>query len=231
MNFIKSKISQVANGLTALVAVLMVVSLYLVFGYAPVEKFMGEPQKIFYFHVPLAIICYAGFFITFVSSILYLWKKDLKWDRFAVAGAEVGVLLITLVLITGMLWGKPIWGAYWTWDPRLTTSFILWLIYVGYLLLRTRVEDEVMRAKYSAVMGIVGFADVPLVHFSVKFWSRGLHPVLERTAGDPGMTPEMFTTFKVCFVTIFLLFALVFIQRVRYEFLKAEVARIKSVLG
>jgi len=144
-------------------AVMMTLSIYMVFAYAPMEKIMGWPQKIFYFHVPIAISCYVGFFITFVGSIGYLWTKDLRWDRIAVSGADLGVMLATLMLLTGMMWGRPIWGAYWTWDPRLTTSFILWLIFVGYLILRTRVEDEVTRAKYAAVMGIIGYADVPLV--------------------------------------------------------------------
>lgn len=149
-------------------------------------------------------------------------------DHLAVAGAEVGLLCATLTLITGMLWGRPIWGAYWTWDPRLTTTFILWLIYAAYLILRSQVEDETLRAKYAAVMGIVGFADVPLVHFSVKLWSRGIHPVIERGPGDPGMHPDMFTAFKVSLAAMAVLFAVVFILRARVEFLRAEVERLKS---
>ncbi len=231
MNFIRHNIDKITYALAVFVGIMVVGSIHLIFNYAPVEKFMGYPQKIFYFHVPLAISCYIGFFICFAGSAMYLWKKDLMWDRLAVSGAEVGVLATTLVLVTGMLWGKPIWGAYWTWDPRLTTSFILWLIFVGYLVLRTRVDDEVMRAKYAAVMGVVGFADVPLVHFSVKLWSRGIHPVLESSVGDPGMTKEMFTAFKASSIAIVFLFILVFIIRARYEFLKAEVAQIKSIRG
>lgn len=231
MNFIKKNIGVISDALTALAAISMAVSIYLVFVHAPLEKVMGWPQKIFFFHVPIAIACYVGFFITFAGSIAYLWTKDLKWDRIAVSGADTGVMFATLVLITGMLWGKPIWGAYWTWDPRLTTSFILWLIFVGYLILRSRVEDEVMRAKYAAVMGIIGYADVPLVHWSVKLWSRGIHPVLEKKPGDPGMHPDMFTALQACFVTFFLLFLLVMIHRVRYELLKGEVGQIKSLRG
>lgn len=227
MNFIRQNINTITTALTALAAVLMMVSIYLIFFYAPVEKFMGLPQKIFYFHVPIAVIAYIGFFITFVSSIGYLWTNNLYWDRFAVSGAHIGILFIALTLITGMLWGKPVWGAFWTWDPRLTTSFILWLIYAGYMILRSQVDDEHIRAKYAAVMGIVGFADVPLVHYSVKLWSRGIHPVIERSPGDPGMDPAMFTTFKVGMVTIFVLFVVVFIQRVRYEFIKSDVEYLK----
>ncbi len=228
MKFIRENISAISSVLSILTAILMALSVYMVFSYAPLERVMGWPQKIFYFHVPIAIACYIGFFVTFAGSIGYLWTKNIAWDRFAVAGAEVGIVFATLMLLTGMIWGKPIWGAYWTWDPRLTTSFILWLIFVGYLILRTRVDDEIMRAKYAAVMGIVGYADVPLVHWSVKLWSRGIHPVLEKTSRDSGMHPDMFTAFQVCLVSILLLFMLIFIQRVRYEFLKAEVDHLKS---
>jgi len=231
MNFIRRNISVVTGALTVLAAVMMTISIYLIFFYAPVEKVMGLPQKIFYFHAPIAIMCYVGFFITFVSSIGYLWTSSLHWDRFAVSGAHTGLLFIALTLITGMLWGKPIWGAYWTWDPRLTTSFIMWLIYAGYMVLRSQVDDEYIRAKYSAVMGVIGFADVPLVHYSVKLWSRGLHPVIERAPGDPGMDPAMFSTFKVCVITIFILFVVVFIQRVRYEFIKCDIEHLKAVDG
>lgn len=231
MSFIKKNIGLIGDVLAVAAAVMMMAAVYMVFVYAPMEKVMGWPQKIFYFHVPVAIFCYAGFFITFAGSIGYLWTKDPLWDRAAVCGADLGVALATLMLVTGMLWGKPIWGAWWTWDPRLTTSFILWLIFVGYLVLRSRVEDETLRAKYAAVMGIVGYADVPLVHWSVKLWSRGLHPVLEKAPGDPGMAPEMFAALQVCFAAFGLLFALVFIQRLRYEFLKGEIARLKSAGG
>jgi len=228
MGYIRKNIDTITTALTALTALFMAVSLYMVFIHAPMEQFMKWPQKIFYFHVPIAIMCYAGFFITFVCSIGYLWSGALKWDSFAVSGAEVGLLFANMMLVTGMLWGRPIWGAYWTWDPRLTTSFIMWLIFAGYLILRSQVDDEVTRAKYAAVMGIIGFADVPLVHYSVKLWSRGIHPVIDRSGGDAGMHPDMLMAFKVSFVAILLLFVLVFIQRVRYEFLRRRVETIKS---
>ncbi len=231
IDIILRNIGVITAALAAVTVVLMLLSIYMIFVFAPVEQFMGMPQKIFYFHVPIAMISYVGFFITFVCSIAYLVTGNLTWDRFAICGAQIGVLYITLTLLTGMLWGKPIWGVYWSWDPRLTTSFVLWLIYAGYLVLRSAVEDETMRAKYAAVMGIVGFADVPLVHYSVKLWSRGIHPVIERGPGDPGMHPDMFTTFKVSMITMLLLFVLLFITRVRYEFLAAEVEHIKSTGG
>lgn len=228
MERLRSLAASATPALAALGAVAVAAAVWLVFSFAPMEKVMGMPQKIFYFHVPLAILSYVGFFITFVGSVAYLWKGSREMDHLAVAGAEAGLLCATLTLITGMLWGRPIWGAYWTWDPRLTTTFILWLIYAAYLILRSQVEDETLRAKYAAVMGIVGFADVPLVHFSVKLWSRGIHPVIERGPGDPGMHPDMFTAFKVSLAAMAVLFAVVFILRVRLEFLRAEVERLKS---
>ena len=211
--------------LAALTAVMMLISVYMVIFYAPLEANMGWPQKIFYFHVPIAVICYVGFFITFAGSIGFLMTKNLAWDRYAVSGAEIGVLFATLMLITGMMWGKPIWGYYWTWDPRLTTSLVLWLIFVGYLILRGQVADEMYRARYAAVVGIIGYADVPLVHWSVKLWSRGIHPP------KPGLHPDMKTALMVCFVTFALLFAVVFIQRLRYENLKAAVGALKTSRG
>ncbi|MBI4665751.1 MAG: cytochrome c biogenesis protein CcsA [Nitrospinae bacterium] len=227
MNVFRKNLPLIADVLTIITGVLMALSVYLVFFHAPLEEVMGWPQKIFYFHVPIAISCYFGFFFTFIGSIGYLWTKDFKWDRLAVAGAETGIVFTILMLGTGMLWARPIWGSYWTWDPRLTTSLILLIIFVGYLILRSRVEDETLRAKYAAVMGIVGYADVPLVHYSVKLWSRGIHPVIERSANDPGMHPDMFTAFKVCIVTFILLFALLLIQRVRLGYVNSEIERLK----
>ncbi|MDH4183875.1 MAG: cytochrome c biogenesis protein, partial [Nitrospinota bacterium] len=173
IELIKKNLDLAIKLLMAAVALAAPVSMYMIFAYAPLEVSMGAPQKIFYYHVPIAILCYVGFFICFAASAAYLYSGQEDYDVFALTGAEVGTLFITLVLITGMLWGRPSWGAYWTWDPRLTTSLVLWLIYAGYLMLRSQVDDPTMRAKYAAVMGIVGFVDVPIVHFSVQLWTRG----------------------------------------------------------
>jgi heme exporter protein C len=217
-----NKIDLGAKAATVLAAIAVPVAIYMTFIYAPVEAVMGWPQKIFYFHVPIAVLTYLGFMVTFAGSIGYLWKNDMKWDRYAVVGAEVGVLFASLMLITGMLWGRPIWGAYWTWDPRLTTSLVLWLIFVGYLLLRSQVGEPTMRAKYAAVVGIVGYADVPLVHYSVQLWSRGIHPP------KPELHPDMATALKVSFVAITLVFVALFLTRLRYEILRDRVDRIKA---
>jgi heme exporter protein C len=216
-NQTQNRLALIATILAPIAGIAMMAAIYMVFEYAPIEKVMGMPQKIFYFHVPIAICAYVGFFITFICSIVYLFTKKLWYDKLAMVGAEVGLLFASLMLITGMIWGKPIWGAWWTWDPRLTTSLVLWLIFAGYMILRSRVEEETLRAKYSAVIGIVGYVDVPIVHYSIKLWSRGIHPP------KPDLHPMMADTIKVSLVAVFLLFLLILLNRARLEFLKAEV--------
>lgn len=225
---IKKHLTLSVKVLLGLVAVLAPASMYMIFAYAPIEVSMGAPQKIFYYHVPIAAFCYAGLFICFAGSAAYLYTGDEDFDAFALCGAEVGTLFITLTLATGMLWGRPSWGAYWTWDPRLTTSLVLWLIYAGYLILRSQVEEHTMRAKYAAVMGIVGFVDVPIVHFSVQLWTRGIHPKLDTAAADHGMDPMMLNTLKVCLPAVALIFLLLFAARLNYEFIHRSLERLKT---
>jgi heme exporter protein C len=143
---------------------------------SPPDRAMGNLQKIMYVHVPSAWVAMLGFFIVFVVSLLYLWRRDLKYDRLAAATAEVSVLFTGLTLALGAIWGRPTWGIWWTWDPRLTSTAIMLLIYVGYLALRSFTEDEERRARWSAAVGILGFLNVPIVYFSVKWW-RTLHQV------------------------------------------------------
>ena len=153
----------------------MFVAPYFALIFASVEKEQKLAQKIFYFHVPCAWVSFMGFFIVFVASILYLWKKDRIFDIWASAAAEVGVLFCSLVLLTGPIWAKPIWNTWWVWDAKLTTTLVLWLIYVAYLMLRSFGGDQAQNAKFRAVLGIVGFLDVPLIYYSVNIW-RTLHP-------------------------------------------------------
>ena len=143
---------------------------------SPPDRAMGNLQKIMYVHVPSAWVAMLGFFIVFVASLLYLWRRDLKHDRLAASTAEVSVLFTGLTLALGSIWGRPTWGIWWTWDPRLTSTAIMLLIYVGYLALRSFTEDEERRARWSAAVGILGFLNVPIVYFSVKWW-RTLHQV------------------------------------------------------
>ena len=140
---------------------------------APPDAVQGEVQRIMYVHVPAAWLAYLSFFVVFVASIAYLRTKKTRWDRVAAASAEIGVLFTSLAIVLGMLWGKPVWGTWWTWDPRLTTTVLL-LIYVSYLAIRRITDNPSRRARWAAVMGIVGFIDVPIVHLSVVWW-RSLH--------------------------------------------------------
>ena len=175
----------------------MTTALYLIFLFAPMEKTMGNVQRIFYFHVPSAWVAGLAFLVVFISSILYLARKDLYWDRMAYASAEIGVIFCTMVLITGPLWAKPAWGIYWPWDARITSFLILWLIYVGYLMLREFSGSELKRASLSAVVGIIGFLNIPIVYFSITLW-RTLHPQPVFGSGPKsGLHPDMKITFYV----------------------------------
>jgi heme exporter protein C len=156
---------------------LVAVSLFLIFFVAreAVDEMGGQLQRIFYVHVPSAWVAYLGFAIVFIASIAYLRTGTRRWDLLAHASAEVGVVFCSLVLITGPIWAKPVWGTYWQWDARLTSALVLWLTYVGYLFLRGLATNPEGVGRIAAVVGIVGFINVPIVHFSVYWW-RTLHP-------------------------------------------------------
>ena len=189
--------------------VLMLVALYAIFIYAPVEKTMGIVQKIFYIHVPAAFLAYLAFFITFIASIFYLYRKDSKWDTVAHCAVETGVIFCTIVLITGPIWAKPTWNVWWTWDPRLTTTLILWFTYVAYLMLRRSVKEN-QRANLSAVFGIIGFINVPITFFSIRMW-RTIHPVVITSRGLNMSWPMKFsliiTFIAFCFLFLFCVFS------------------------
>jgi heme exporter protein C len=206
----------------------MIVSLWMTYYYAPIESEMGIVQKIFYFHVPLAWNAFLGFLVVFISSFRYLATKDPKWDARAVAAAEVGVLFTTLVLITGPIWAKPAWGIWWTWDARLTLTLVLWLIYMGYLMLRRYVESPERRSTLAAVVGVVGFVDVPLVYFAIRWW-RTQHPQPILMGGqDSGLDPRMAATLWVSTAAYLLLFATLYRRRVAIEHMRAEVGLIRE---
>ena len=185
----------------------MTTAIFLIFAYAPTDKMQGIVQKIFYFHVSSAITMFFAFFVVFVASIMYLWKSSDWWDAVALSAAEIGVVFCTLVLITGPIWGRPIWGTWWSWDPTLTLTLVLWLIYVAYLMLRIDAHDP-KRARFAAILGVVGFVDVPLIRWSVEKW-RTLHPkpVLIQEGGTTGIeSSAMLLTFVVCLGAFLLLF-------------------------
>jgi heme exporter protein C len=216
----------------ALAVVAMLAALYAIFIYAPTERVMGDVQRIFYVHVSLAWLSYLAFFVVFVCSIVYLWRRDERWDAVARASAEIGVALTTLFIMSGALWGRPVWGTWWTWDARLTTTAILWFIYVAYLMLRAYVPEVPRAARYAAVLGIVGFLDVPIIHMSVVWW-RTLHPepTVARLEGTPLLPPEMLATLVVTSVAFGLLYLALMIVRVRLERLKDEVRYLQQALS
>src|SRR6266481_4705610 len=194
---------------------------------APDEKTMHAIQRIFYFHVPSAISAFIAFFIVFVANTTYLVTRQPKWDWLGVAGAEVGVACCTVVLITGPIWARPVWGIWWTWDARLTSTFVLWLLYISFLLLRTLIGEADRRAVASAVFGIFAFLDVPLVYMSIRWWrTQHPQPVLFGGPGS-GLDPQMRVVFYTCWVALAALMALVMRQRFRVESLRHEVEELR----
>lgn len=208
------------------VALLFGISLYMIFLYAPRERVMGDVQRIFYAHLPLAWNGLLAFAVTFVLSILYLKTRRAGFDRWAAASAEVGLLFTTLMLITGSLWARAAWGTYWTWEPRLTTAFLLWLMYAFYLILRQSIEDPQKMRLLAAVYGIVAFINVPIVFMSIRWW-RTLHPVLIKASGFQ-MEPEMVQTLMVALVSFTALFGLLLWERVRVAQLEEQMERLRE---
>src|ERR1700736_344932 len=177
----------------------MLVSIWMIFLYAPEDAVQGQPQRIFYFHVPAAWLGMLGFVIVAACGIAYLITKNERWDWAARAAAELGAMFITLALITGSIWGKTTWGTWWTWDARLTTTLILWFIYIGYLMLRSYMGRTHESARSAAVLAIIGLIDVPIIYESVNWW-RTLHPQPE--IGTPGaLPPQVVLTLMISLVT------------------------------
>ncbi len=174
--------------------------------FTPVEARQGMAQKIFYLHVPAAWSALLAFSLVGIAGALYLWLKDPRLDRFAAASAEVGVAFSAVMLTTGPIWAKPIWGTWWTWDARLTLTLFLFFLFIGYLALRAAVHDPGERARFSAVVGILGLMLVPFIHLSVYFF-RTLHPqpiVLKPSA--PSLPPEMLRTLLISTAVFTLLY-------------------------
>ncbi|MCL6482255.1 MAG: cytochrome c biogenesis protein CcsA [Firmicutes bacterium] len=216
---------------TLAVAALMGVAGYAVFFLAPTERTMGEIQRIFYFHVASAWTAFLAFFIVFVANLNYLMRRRPVWDQLAVAAAEVGIAFCTVVLLTGPIWAKPVWGIWWTWDARLTSTFVLWLLYVGYLLLRSLVEDPGRRAVTSAVFGIFAFLDVPIVYMSIRWW-RTQHPEPVIAGGEgSGLDPTMWRVLLVCLMAMVALLVLLLRQRFRLEQLRGKLEELRLHIG
>ncbi|RJQ37369.1 MAG: cytochrome C assembly protein [Dehalococcoidia bacterium] len=213
--------------LLALSLVLLVTSLALIFFVVPTERTMGVVQRIFYWHVPLAWNSFLAFFVVFIASVAYLWKRTKNWDILASASAEVGVVFTTLFLISGSIWAKPIWGVWWTWEPRLTTALVLWLIYIAYLLVRAYASSSERGARFAAVVGIVGFLDVPIVFLSITLW-RTQHPSAVIFTGGLA-DPRMILTLVVSIFTFTALYALLLVQRVAFKKGEEDLRRLKRL--
>ena len=184
--------------------------------FTPFEAVQGPAQKILYVHAPAAWVAFLAFGLVAVASGLYLWIREPRLDRIAESSAEVGVIFTTVVLVTGPLWGKPVWGTYWTWDARLTLTLFLWFIYLGYMVLRGAIDDPAMRARYSAVLGILGALLIPFIHLSVYLF-RTLHPrpILMKPS-SPSLPSEMLVTLLLAFAAFTLLYAALLRARYRY---------------
>lgn len=205
-------------------AVVVTIALYMALIYAPTDSVQGVSQRILYIHAPVAWIAYLAAFVVFVGSIGYLIKRTQFWDQLARSAAELSLIFVTLALVTGSLWGRPIWGTWWTWDARLTTTLILWFIFLGYFMLRSYVAEQGRAATYAAVLGVIGFIDIPIIHMSVQWW-RTLHPepVVVRVEG-PNMPNEMLIALLVSILAYTLLFACLLYQKFLIERAKDQLA-------
>ncbi len=212
--------------LLILTAVSIMASLYASFLYAPTEIVMGDIQRIFYFHMGTVWVATVAFTIVFIASIMFLKNGKRKWDILALSSAEIGVLFITLTIITGAIWAKPVWGAWWTWDPQLTTTFILWILYIVYLVLRSVAGENIRQAKFAAVFSIIAFIDLPIVYISARI-KRGISPVVFGPGGG-GIESTMLYTMLITFVACTFLFIVMLKQRMLYEKIKDNLRLIKS---
>jgi len=194
----------------------VILALYMAFLQAPREKTMGDLQRIFYFHVSSGITGLTAFAVNFAASVMYLVRRNRWWDHVALSSAELGVMFLSIVLVTGPIWAKPVWFVWWTWSPRLTSSLVLWMLYVAYLLVRNYVLDPDRRALVSAVFGIVAFVDAPIVWFSIRWW-RDIHPAPMLETG--GLSPSMRPAFYTCWAVFQILF--IYLLRRRF-FLEAS---------
>ena len=210
--------------LLAASTVLLLLTIYWAFLRAPIEVRMGIVQKIFYFHVPSAYAMYIGAAACFGGSVGYLLKRSDAWDALARAGAELAIVMGLIVLITGPLWGAKAWGYYWTWDPRLTTALLSWLVYVAYVVLRAFSGNGAGERTFAAALGIVGAANLPIIHFSVQKWG-GQHPTVVTGNGGGLQHPDMKIAFALAMTAYTVFAATLLYARVRMELTATRLAR------
>ncbi|MDH4224566.1 MAG: cytochrome c biogenesis protein CcsA [Deltaproteobacteria bacterium] len=199
-----------------------------IFGYTPIESSQGFSQKIMYLHVPVIMMAYLASFLVVLGSVGYLWKREMMFDRLAKSSAELAMLFFAMALVSGSIWGKPTWGTYWTWDARLTTTLLAFLIYVGYVTLRSFAHPGEKQARLAAVIGIIAFLDIPLIHVSVQWW-RTLHQpttLLKTVGGEakPAADPVLLYPLFASFLLMAVFFAYLLLLRLRVEAGEEELA-------
>ncbi|HTS78544.1 MAG TPA: cytochrome c biogenesis protein CcsA [Bryobacteraceae bacterium] len=215
--------NKILLGLAVVAAGLLAWNLHKIFDVLPDEANQGAIYRIIYFHVPSAITCFTGFFAAMVAGLLYLWRGDLKYDVFAASAVEVGLVFASVVLATGSIWARIIWGVWWAWDARLTTMLICWLTYAGYLMLRRAIDEPTQRARLSAVLSVFGFTEVVIV-YKANVWWRTLHPgpVLSIRNGG-GMAPGMEAAIYWNLLALLCLAAILVSVRMRQEEFSREI--------
>jgi heme exporter protein C len=216
--------------LTALSAVMVMVALYLALAGAPEAKLQSETgryaQRIIYFHIATAWVGFLAFFIAFVGGVGYLRTQERRWDIVALSSAEIGTVFMLGVVVSGSIWARPAWGVWWVWDERLTISLIQFLVYVGYLMLRSAVEDPARRARFAAVYGIVAFISVPINFIAIRLW-RTQHPLMFGSEGG-GLGPGMMLAFFFTLITFTIWYVTLMGHRVRLERLRDDVEQLKQ---
>lgn len=227
------KTSNIQKILAVASIIALIIGLYLVFFYAPIEKTMGIVYQIFYVHVPISWVSFFAFFVTFVFSIMFLVKRNRIYDTYAYVSAEIGVVFMTLTLITGSIWARSSWNTWWSWEPRLTTALILWFIYLAYIMIRQMDGVWEKKARLAAVFGIIGFVDVPIVFMAIRWWNTKFHPVVFGEGANQsggGIEPEMLVALlsMIAFTTI--LYSFLLVRGVALEKMKIKVEQYKEQL-
>ncbi len=213
--------------LPVLSALAILAALAMVFFYAPRERTMGDVQRIFYFHVASAWVGFAAFGVTFGASIAYLARQATRYDRLARSSGEVGLAFMAMAVVSGALWARPVWGVYWTWEPRLTISAVQLGVYLAYVMLRGLVEDPERGARFAAVYGIAAFSTVPLSWFAIRWW-RTIHPDIVTGGGGMAMTPPMLYTLLAAIVAFSILYVTLLRTRIHLEAAAERLARLRQ---
>jgi heme exporter protein C len=217
-------------GLWTVTTVALFVANWMVFIRAPEERVMGAAQRIFYFHVPCAMFTYIAVAVLLAGSMTYLWRRDLYWDNLSRAATEVAILFCTLVLVSGPIWARSAWGTWWTWEARITTTLLLWLLLIACLMIRRFADSRELGARLAAIVGIVAALDVPIIHKAVTWW-RGQHPEVFKPGEGGGLDPAMQGPFVSAIIGVFLLGTLFLVLRFRLAQLEDRATALSQLVG